>query len=350
MALIVDIEKRLGSFHLKSRFRAENETIAILGASGCGKSLTLKCIAGIETPDSGSIVLDGRVLYDSKKNINLPARKRGVGYLFQDYALFPNMTVRENIACGIPKGKDKDKLSAEKISMFYLEGLEKQYPSQLSGGQQQRVALARMLAGEPALIMLDEPFSALDSYLKWQLELEILSLKESFRGSILFVSHNRDEVYRLCDRVVVMEDGSTQETLQKQDLFASPGTLSAALLSGCKNISSARKTGEYSLFAQDWNIDLNTLAPVPDDIKHVGFRAHLFETAVGPDENTIECEVSRVVEDMFSIIVMAKVQEGGAANSRAYLRYELAKEKWEKLANPKRLLLKMPKSHLILMR
>lgn len=350
MALTVDIEKQLGKFFLKSRFEAGNETLAILGASGCGKSLTLKCIAGVETPDRGSVVLDGRVLYDSRKSINLPARKRGLGYLFQDYALFPNMTVGQNIACGIPKGKDKDKLTGEKISMFYLEGLENLFPSQLSGGQQQRVALARMLASEPSLIMLDEPFSALDSFLKWQLEQEILSLKESFPGSILFVSHDRDEVYRLCDRVVVMEDGSTQEALQKKELFANPGTLSATLLSGCKNISSARKTGEYSLFAQDWNIALNSLAPVPDDLKYVGFRAHFLEMAAGPDENIIECEVTRVVEDVFSIIVMARVKGGTPANSRAYLRYELAKEKWEKLANPQKILLKMPKSHLILMR
>ena len=350
MALTVDIEKRLGKFFLKSSFEAGNETLAILGASGCGKSMTLKCIAGIETPDRGLIALDGRVLFDSQKNINLPARKRGVGYLFQNYALFPNMTVRQNIACGISKDKDKTGMVAEKIFMFYLEGLENLYPAQLSGGQQQRVAIARMLAAEPGLIMLDEPFSALDSYLKWQLEQEILSLKEKFPGSILFVSHDRDEVYRLCDRVVVMEDGCTQETLHKQELFTNPGTLSAALLSGCKNISSARKTGEYSLFAQDWNIDLNSLAPVPDGLKYVGFRAHFFETAVGPDENTVECEVSRVVEDMFSIIVMARVKGAAPENNRAYLRFELAKEKWEKISNQKRLLLKMPKSHLILMK
>lgn len=350
MALTVDIEKKLGHFHLKSSFEAKNEMLAILGASGCGKSMTLKCIAGIETPDRGIIALDGRVLFDSGKKINLPARKRKVGYLFQDYALFPNMTVKQNIACGIPGGKDKDKLAAQKISMFYLDGLENLFPSQLSGGQQQRVAFARMLASEPALIMLDEPFSALDSYLKWRLEQEILSLKDSFPGSALFVSHDRDEVYRLCDRVVVMEDGTAQETLGKQELFHRPGTLSAALLSGCKNISSARKTGEYSLFAQDWNIALNSLEPVPDGLKHVGFRAHFFETAAGPDENTLECEVTRVVEDMFSIIIMARVKGGIPENIRAHIRYELPKEKWEKIADQKRLLLKMPKSHLILMR
>ncbi len=212
MALSVDIEKDLGDFHLKSKFTAGDETLAILGASGCGKSMTLKCIAGVETPDSGRIVLDGKVLFDSGKKINLPARLRKTGYLFQNYALFPNMTVEQNIACGIHRKKEETrKIVKEKISAFYLDGLEKQYPSQLSGGQQQRVALARMLAGEPQLIMLDEPLSALDSFLKWKLEQEILRVKESFHGSILFVSHSRDEVYRLCDRIVAMEDGKTQE-------------------------------------------------------------------------------------------------------------------------------------------
>jgi molybdate transport system ATP-binding protein len=350
MALIVDIEKKLGQFHLQSRFEATGNTVAILGASGCGKSMTLRCIAGVETPDRGRIELDGRVLFDSNKNINLPARKRRVGYLFQDFALFPNMTVEQNIACGIPVERDKEAVVREKISAFFLGGLEKQFPSQLSGGQKQRVAIARMLASEPALIMLDEPFSSLDSFLKWQLEQEILSLKESFLGSMLFVSHNRDEVYRLCESVVVMENGKTQEHMSKHELFETPGTLSAALLSGCKNISAARKTGENSLFAEDWSTALQTAEKVPDDLKYVGFRAHFFETQDSPGQNTIECEVSRVVEDMFSTIVMAKIMGGAAENSRAYLRWELAKDAWTGLGNPARLYLKMPEKHLILLR
>lgn len=350
MALKVDIEKKLKGFHLKSSFEAGDETLAILGASGCGKSLTLKCIAGVEKPDSGYIELDGRVLFDSRRDIDLPARKRNVGYLFQDYALFPNMTVEENIGCGIAKGQDRAAVIREKVSAFYLDGLEGKYPTQLSGGQKQRVALARMLASAPGMIMLDEPFSALDSFLKWQLEQEILSLQENFKGSILFVSHNRDEVYRLCDRVVVMEDGTTQGMQGKKEMFADPKTLSATLLSGCKNISAARKTGSRTLFASDWNAELKTATDVPDDLAYVGFRAHFFEVADGLGPNTIRCAVTRVVEDMFSIIVMAKVAGGAEGNARSFLRYELSKHGWAGLKDKKELYLRMPASQLILMR
>ena len=190
MSLYVDIEKRLGVFRLQSKFEVADETLALLGASGCGKSVTLKCIAGIMTPDRGRIVLNGRVLFDSEKKIALTPQQRRVGYLFQQYALFPNMTVEQNILCGIRAGSRSEKrsLAAEKLRMFRLEGLEKKYPAQLSGGQQQRVALARILCSEPQAILLDEPFSALDSYLKWELELgELLG---AFDGLILRVSHD----------------------------------------------------------------------------------------------------------------------------------------------------------------
>ena len=157
MSLSVDIEKKLGAFHLRSQFEAPDETMALLGASGCGKSMTLKCIAGIVTPDRGRIVLGGRVLFDSEKKINLPPQQRRVGYLFQQYGLFPNMSVEQNILCGIRSGDkaEKRRVLAEKIRMFRLEGLEKKHPAQLSGGQQQRVALARILCSEPEAILLD---------------------------------------------------------------------------------------------------------------------------------------------------------------------------------------------------
>ena len=352
MALSVDIEKDLGGFHLKSKFSAGNETLAILGASGCGKSMTLKCIAGVEIPDRGRIVLDGNVLFDSEKKINVPARLRKTGHLFQNYALFPNMTVKQNIACGIHKPqKGKDEIVKEKLSAFYLNGLENQSPGQLSGGQQQRTALARMLAGEPRLIMLDEPLSALDSFLKWKLEQEILKVKEGFDGSILFVSHSRDEVYRLCDRVVAMENGATQEAADKNEFFTNPQTFSAALLSGCKNISHAEKTGPHSIFAADWRIPLTASRPVPDDVRYVGFRAHFFEVAENAEgANIVECRVVGVLEDIFSIIVTAQVRGGNPDNSSACIRYELSKEKWESLYNPQKLFLKMPEDKLILLK
>ena len=174
MSLQAAIKKRFSGFSLDVSLNTDGGVMGILGASGSGKSMTLKCIAGIETPDEGRIVLNGRVLFDSEKHINLPPQKRKVGYLFQNYALFPNMTVETNIAAGLSGSKEeKQEAVARMIRLFKLEGLEKRYPSQLSGGQQQRVALARILVYEPDVIMLDEPFSALDYYLKEQLQFQV---------------------------------------------------------------------------------------------------------------------------------------------------------------------------------
>ena len=184
MSILVDIKKNFGEFQLDVKLEANNETVALLGPSSCGKSITLKCIAGIEKPDSGIIVVNNRVLFDSSKKINLSPQKRNTGYLFQQYASFPHMTVEENIAVGIqlPK-KEKGAIIQEKIDAFFLTGLEKRYPGQLSGGQQQRVALARIFAAQPEILMLDEPFSALDSHLKWQLEQELMNVLDHYRGT-----------------------------------------------------------------------------------------------------------------------------------------------------------------------
>ena len=159
MSIYVNIKKSYGNFKLNVEFEADNEILALLGASGCGKSITLKCIAGIEKPDEGQIILDGKTLFDSNKKINLSPQKRNIGLLFQNYALFPNMTVEENIAIVIKKAKNiKQKIISDLILMFHLEGLEKHFPPQLSGGQQQRVAIARILASEPNILMLDKQF------------------------------------------------------------------------------------------------------------------------------------------------------------------------------------------------
>ena len=174
MSLIVDIEKDFGSFYLKANIKQEKGVLGFLGESGCGKSMTLKCIAGIVKPDRGRIVLNGRVLFDSEKKINLPPQERKVGYLFQNYALFPHMTIKENIEIGLSNlsKEDKDKVVKEHLTKMKLEGFENRYPHQLSGGQQQRIAFARALACNPEILLLDEPFSALDNHLKSNMENE----------------------------------------------------------------------------------------------------------------------------------------------------------------------------------
>lgn len=279
MALEVRIKKQFPDFLLDVEFQTEEEIFGVLGESGCGKSLTLKCIAGIERPDQGRIVLNGRELFDSKKGINLPARERKVGYLFQEYALFPNMTVEENIAIGIKEKKkgEKKKKIQDYIQKFFLEGLEKKHPSSLSGGQKQRVAIARMLAAEPELILLDEPFSAVDSYLKWKLEQMLLEWLEEVQVTTLLVSHNRDEVYRLCDRMGIIHKGHMEVCGKKQEIFQNPGTVSAAILTGCKNIARIATITEGRAEIADWGV----LLPLPDPkismgevFTHVGVRAH----------------------------------------------------------------------------
>ena len=325
MVLSVDIEKTLGDFQLRVRFEAEREIMALLGASGCGKSMTLKCIAGIQHPDRGRIVLGDRVLFDSEARINLPPQKRRVGYLFQQYALFPHMTVEQNILAGARGSTRSERRAAleEMLATFRLEGLEKLRPGQLSGGQQQRGALARILAGQPELLLLDEPFSALDEHLKWQLELELSDTLKAFPGGVLFVSHSRDEVYRLCDTVCVLTQGKSDPKETVHQLFASPATVGAALISGCKNISPARVTPE-GLFCSDWGVTLRTDQPVPAGVRYAGIRAHYF-TLEG-DVNPIPCQVERVIDNVFSTVVMLTTPGPGK------LRLELDKAAWAALA------------------
>ena len=207
MSLSVDIEKKLGAFHLRSQFEAPDETMALLGASGCGKSMTLKCIAGIVTPDRGRIVLGGRVLFDSEKKINLPPQQRRVGYLFQQYALFPNMSVEQNILCGIRSGDkaEKRRVLAEKIRMFRLEGLEKKHPAQLSGGQQQRVSIARALVRNPAVILADEPTGALDSHTGREV-LAMLQQMHEEGHTVVLITHDNSIAVQ-ADRIIRLEDG-----------------------------------------------------------------------------------------------------------------------------------------------
>lgn len=326
MSLYVDIEKRLGGFHLRVKVETDGEVLALLGASGCGKSMTLKCIAGVETPDRGKIVLNGRTLFDSEKKINLPPQKRRVGYLFQQYALFPNMTAAQNITCALrhlPRGEKSARL-AELVKTFRLEGLEHLRPAQLSGGQQQRVALARIFASRPEALLLDEPFSALDSYLRWQLELSLMDTLQSYAGDVLFVSHSRDEVYRLCQSVCVLSGGLAEAKMPVRDLMDAPATRAAALLSGCKNVSRARRAGEYAVECLDWGVTLRTAQQVGEDVTFAGYRAHFFDLVDGPGENVIECRAQRVIDNIFSVIIMLQ-----PANGTALLRYELQQDVWQ---------------------
>ena len=279
MGLSVHIKKKVGDFLLKVDLEHNDGTTGILGASGCGKSMTLKCIAGIEKPDEGCIILNGRVLFDSEKKINVKPQERKVGYLFQNYALFPNMSTEQNILCGMSKEKDKTmrKETLEEIlEIMELSSVRKLFPHQLSGGQQQRCALARILVSEPEVLLLDEPFSALDSYLREQLQTKIRTTLERFGKDVIMVSHSRDEVYYLCSQVAIMSRGKILIQGKTKSVFADPQSKTAAILTGCKNIADAQKKGEYEVYVPDWGISLKTKIPVKDDLCAVGLRAHYF--------------------------------------------------------------------------
>jgi ABC-type sulfate/molybdate transport systems ATPase subunit len=364
--------------------------LGILGASGSGKSMTLKCIAGIETPDEGFIAIDGRVLFDSAAKIKLKPQERQVGYLFQNYALFPKMTVLENITVAFVggsrpprskaslfrypplmyqrgertlQGKQSVLLSSLSrkirsdlqpdpagalraqaglalrvlrsktlddqattgalrgqrprrggspqrsageggapphliraralIERFGLQGLENRYPRELSGGEQQRVALARMLIRDPCAILLDEPFSALDTSLREQMQLQLQNLLAGDRllqtdrllqvesaANAIMVTHSRDEAYRLCPDLAVMEHGKIVAFGKTQALFADPGTVVTAKITGCKNISPVRVLGSHEVFALDWGIRLRTAKPATG-ATHIGIRAHELQPVHG---------------------------------------------------------------------
>lgn len=294
MSINVAIKKKLKGFHLDVEFNSVNQRTAILGASGSGKSLTLKCIAGIEKPDSGRIVLNDRVLFDSDKKLNLTPQKRRVGYLFQNYALFPTMTVEENIGVAIIASRaEKRRLVNDKIKEYHLEGLKDRYPSELSGGQQQRVALARMLVSNPDIIMLDEPFSSLDSYLKELLQQQLLESLEDYQKEVLLVTHNRDEAYRFCERLLVINKGSTIISGDTKELFERPVKMEAARLLGCKNISRIRLLDRHTLEAIDWGISLATDQELTEQLHFVGIHSYdLIPAWEKPEKNYIPFRVA----------------------------------------------------------
>ena len=299
--LKVNIQKELKEFELDVDFELKNKHLGILGPSGCGKSMTLKSIAGIVNPDSGVISLSTdkeTVYYDSNKKINLKPQNRNVGYLFQNYALFPNMTVEENIGTGVAK-ENREKTVPEMIRRFHLEGLEKRYPRQLSGGQQQRVALARIMAYSPDVILLDEPFSAMDTFLKEQLRLELLNSLKDFEGFSIMVTHDRDEAFQFCDELIVLDEGKIIAKGDTYEIFENPGKVQVARLTGCKNISKVEIIDDFHVKSLDWGEIFEVSEKISPNITHIGIRAHNFSAAEKDDVNAFSTENSKKLEMPF---------------------------------------------------
>jgi molybdate transport system permease protein len=333
--LIVNIQKQLAEFNLAVNFSNSDRPLGLLGASGAGKSMILRCIAGIETPNAGKIELNGRVLFDAEKGINIPTRDRKIGFLFQNYALFPHLTVGQNIAFGLQKTIPKNKIKQEvetQLAAMQLHGYAHRYPHQLSGGQQQRVALARALASQPEALLLDEPFSALDTHLRNQLEQQLISTLDNYRGVTLFVSHNLEEAYRVCQNLLVMDKGIAIASGSKHDIFEHPQTFSVAQLTGCKNFSRAEIAVDGRVEATDWRIKLQVTEPIPARLNYVGIRAHQIIFTTEPDrENTFPCFLVQTSETPHRMTVYLKLLQQPTHPSDYHLQAEVFKEKWATL-------------------
>lgn len=313
----------------------DGDYISVTGASGSGKSTLMHILGLLDSLTDGEYLLDGAAV------AHLPAKQRArlrsekIGFVFQQFRLLTGMTALENVALplalqGVPRHERSERALAV-LERVGLSDRANHRPHQLSGGQQQRVALARILCSQPEVILLDEPFSALDSYLKWDLELKLSDFLENFSGPILWVSHDRGEVFRNCKRVCILDQGASQGTFTLRQLFHEPETEAAARLSGCKNIVEAVPAGS-AVTLPAWGLTLNCGKPVPADVRQAGIRARHVMTVPEGTPDAFYCTVERVIQDVFTTIVLLRPE--GAADGAPLLRMELERDDWRRLNRP----------------
>jgi len=337
MPLEVAIEKQVSGFRLAVEFTADGAPLGLLGPSGSGKTMTLRAIAGLETPDRGRIELHGRVLFDSAHGINVPARERRIGLLFQNYALFPHLTVAQNISFGLRRlpAPERARRVEQQLAAAHLEDFASRYPASLSGGEQQRVALARALAVEPAALLLDEPFSALDTHLRSALERQLRQTLETYQGSTLFVSHNLEEAYRVCEKLVVLSNGSVAALGPKEEIFRHPPTLEVARVTGCKNFSRARRLSDGRVEALEWGCTLRVTQESAKPPVHVAIRAHHVRVHLAQklnlqnSENVFPCWLAAMTETPFRVTLDLRIGSPPASPADFHLQAEVFKTEWE---------------------
>lgn len=323
MSLSIHIRKKLVNFTLEVNIDIEDGNFALLGASGSGKSMLLKCIAGIEKPDEGRIVINDHVVFDSNKNIHVKVQERKCGFVFQNYALFPNMTVTENIACGIKQKKHQSELLQQLLIQYDLEEVKNSYPAYLSGGQQQRCAIARTMASNPKILLLDEPFSALDKPLKQKLIQDLKQVLTPFKGTTIFVSHDHEEVYRLANKVGILERGKLIELDDKVKVYHTPSHISCAKQVGIRNISCIDKIDSHTIYAKDWDIVLKINQEVQPFHTHIGIRELQIQMPI--TNNVIDVEVIDTIQEIYGEYVI--IRKKGSNTRGIICRKECVKSK-----------------------
>lgn len=351
-ALEAELERDLGAFTLKIELKADGGPVGLLGASGAGKSMTLRMLAGVSTPDRGRIVLNGKTLFDSTAKVQVAAAQRRIGVVFQDYALFPHLTVAENVGFSLralPATERATRVRGLLASMHILE-LADRYPQEISGGERQRVALARCMAMEPEALLLDEPFAALDPHLRRQTEEELRETLAGFRGAVVFVTHDMEEAFRFCRELLVLERGHVIARGPKHELFERPRSVAAARLTGCKNIAVAHRVNEHRLAVDGWSCELVSESPVPAALTHLGYRSHQVTFTAGPAaENIFPCWLVTTSEAPHEMTLYLRFGEPAAPGDTAHLQADVPKSLWRVLQsqpqpwhiqlNPARLLL-----------
>jgi molybdate transport system permease protein len=332
-ALDVAVQKNLDLFELNVRLSAGAATVGLLGPSGAGKSMTLRMIAGIVPPDCGQIVLNNRVLFDRAAGICVPAARRKIGVVFQDYALFPNLTVAGNVGFGLhalPPRERQARVLAQ-LERMHIAELADRNPSEISGGQRQRVAIARCMAIEPDALLFDEPFAALDPHLRRQTEEQLREILANYNGVVIFVTHDMEEAFRFCTDLLVLDRGKVIASGPKHQIFEQPQTVATARLTGCKNIVPARRVTAHRIEVDAWNCELITKRP--DALTHVGIRSH--QIAFQPysiGENTFPCWLVTTSEAPHEMTLYLRLHTAPQSGDPPHLQADIPKELWRTLS------------------
>jgi molybdate transport system permease protein len=332
--LEISVEKALEPFLLEVKFSAGRGAVGLLGASGAGKSMTLRMIAGIVAPDRGRITLNGRVLYDSATGQKTAAARRKIGVVFQDYALFPRMTVAENVGFGLSELPQRERRARVRLQLerMHIAELADRYPTEISGGQRQRVAIARCMAIEPEALLFDEPFAALDPHLRRQMEEQLRETLAGYNGAVVFVTHDTEEAFRFCGDLLVLDHGKVIASGPKRQLFERPQCVAAARLTGCKNIVPTRRIAADRIAVEAWNCELQTATPVPDALTHVGLRSHQIAFHAGEGKNIFSCWLVGTSEATHEMTLYLRLHAAPAPGELPHLQADVSSDLWRTLS------------------